>query len=70
VSAVCFHVEVSATGLSLVQRRPAERGVSNECDREAQSGEAMPWNRVEAPHEKKNVLASGNKKVVSTGCIP
>jgi hypothetical protein len=34
VSVVCCHVEVSATGRSLVQRSPAEWGVS-ECDREA-----------------------------------
>jgi hypothetical protein len=28
---VCFHVEFSATGRSLVQRSPTDRGVS-ECD--------------------------------------
>jgi len=35
VSVVCCHVEVSATGLSLVQRSPIEYGVSSECDHEA-----------------------------------
>jgi hypothetical protein len=33
-SVVCCDVEVSATGLLLVQRSPTECGVS-ECDREA-----------------------------------
>jgi hypothetical protein len=36
---VCFQVEVSAKGLSLVQRSPTECGVS-ECDREASKTEA------------------------------
>ena len=34
VSVLCCHVEVSASGWSLVQRHPTECGVS-ECDREA-----------------------------------
>ena len=34
VSVVCFQVEVTAWGRSLVQRSPTECGVS-ECDREA-----------------------------------
>jgi hypothetical protein len=34
VSVVCCQVEVSATGRSLVQKSPTERGLS-ECDREA-----------------------------------
>jgi hypothetical protein len=34
VSVVCWQVEVSATGRSLVQRRPTECGVPM-CDREA-----------------------------------
>jgi hypothetical protein len=34
VSVVCCQVEVSESGLSLVQRSPTECGVS-ECDREA-----------------------------------
>ena len=34
VSVVCCHVEVSASGRSLVRRSPTECGVS-ECDREA-----------------------------------
>ena len=34
VCIVCFQVEVTASGLSLVQRIATERGVS-ECDREA-----------------------------------
>jgi hypothetical protein len=33
VSVVCCQVEVSATGLSLVQRSPTECSVSSECDR-------------------------------------
>ena len=33
VSVVCCQAEVSASGRSLVQRSPTERGVS-ECDRE------------------------------------
>jgi hypothetical protein len=67
LSAVCLQVQDSAYGWSLVQRRPTECGVSNECDREAPSEEAMTWNRVEVPQK---VLASGNNKVVSTGCTP
>jgi hypothetical protein len=38
---VCCQVEVSASGLSLVQRNPTECGVS-ECDREA-STMRRPW---------------------------
>ena len=34
VSVVCYQVEVSASGRSLVRRSPTECGVS-ECDREA-----------------------------------
>jgi hypothetical protein len=41
VSVVCCQVEVSASGWSLVHRRPTECGVS-ECDREA-SIMRMPW---------------------------
>jgi hypothetical protein len=41
VNIVCCQVEVSATGCSLVQRRPTECGVS-ECDREA-STMTRPW---------------------------
>ena len=45
VSVMCYQVEVSATGLSLVHRTPTECGVS-ECDREA-STMRRPWcNRV------------------------
>jgi hypothetical protein len=40
VSVVCCQVEVSATGWSLVQRSPAECGVSKVCDREASKNEA------------------------------
>jgi hypothetical protein len=40
VSVVCFQVEVSASGLSFVQRSPTECGVS-ECDREASI--MRPW---------------------------
>jgi hypothetical protein len=41
VSVVCWQVEVSATGRSLVQRSPTDCGVS-ECDREA-SIMRRPW---------------------------
>jgi hypothetical protein len=44
---VCCQVEVSAKGLSLIQRSPTEYGVSNECDREAPLGEATARSRVE-----------------------
>jgi hypothetical protein len=39
VSVVCWQVEVSATGWSLVQRSPTECGVSKMCDREASKTE-------------------------------
>jgi hypothetical protein len=39
VSAVCYQVEVSASGWSLVQRSPTECGVS-ECDSDATTNEA------------------------------
>jgi hypothetical protein len=41
VSVVCCHLEVSATGRSLVQTSPTECGMS-ECDREA-SIMKRPW---------------------------
>jgi len=41
VCVVCYQVEVSASGRSLVQRSPTECGVS-ECDREA-SKVKRPW---------------------------
>jgi hypothetical protein len=41
VSVVCWQVEVSTSGWSLVYRRPTECGVS-ECDREA-SIIRRPW---------------------------
>jgi len=41
VGVVCCQAEVSAAGLSLVQRSPTECGVS-ECDREA-STLSRPW---------------------------
>jgi hypothetical protein len=40
VSVVCCQVEVSATGWSLVQRSPTERGVSNVSDCEVSKNEA------------------------------
>jgi hypothetical protein len=50
VSVVCYQVEVSASGRSLVQRSPSECGVSNECDREFSimkrpwpTGVVAPW---------------------------
>jgi hypothetical protein len=39
MSVVCCQVEVSASGLSLVQRSPTECGVSKKCDREASKNE-------------------------------
>jgi hypothetical protein len=47
-SVVCCQVEVSAKGLTLVQRSPTVYGVSNGCDREAPLEEAMARSRVEA----------------------
>jgi len=51
VSVLCFQVEVSASGRSLVQRSPNECGVS-ECDRETSimrrawpTGSVGPWER-------------------------
>jgi hypothetical protein len=52
-SVVCCQVEVSAKGLSLVQRNPTEYVVSNECDREAPLEEAMARSRVEATQKTK-----------------
>jgi len=49
VSVVCFQVQVSASGWSLIQRNPTECGVSNECNFEPQKGEAMTRKRVQAP---------------------
>jgi hypothetical protein len=60
VSVVRFQVGVSAPGLSLVQRSPTKCGVPNECDREAQSGEAMTRNCVETPR-----MGGGSRKEVS-----
>jgi hypothetical protein len=42
VSVVCWQVEVSASGRSLVCRRPTECGVC-ECDREASIIRRRPW---------------------------
>jgi len=50
---VCCQAEVSAKGLSLVQRSPNEYGVSNECDREAPLGKAMARSQVEATGKTK-----------------
>jgi len=52
VSVVCGQVEVSASSRSLVQRSPTERGVFNECEREAPLVETMSRNMVEAPQER------------------
>jgi hypothetical protein len=52
LSVVYCQVEVSASGRSLAQRSSTECSVSNECDREAQYGEAR--NRVEAPQRRKS----------------
>ena len=49
---VYCQLEASASGWSLVQRSPAQCGVS-ECDREASQGEALTRNRIEALQNKK-----------------
>ena len=51
VSVVCYQGEVSATGSSLIQRSPTKCGVP-ECDSEAQQGEAMTRDPVEAPQQE------------------
>jgi hypothetical protein len=53
VSAVCCQVEVSASDLSLVQRSPAECGVSNKCDCDAPLAWTMNRNMVESHRKKK-----------------
>jgi hypothetical protein len=58
VSVVCCQVEVSASGWSLVQRSPAECGVSK-CDREA-SIMRRPW-------PTRGCRAVGEKNVVLRG---
>jgi hypothetical protein len=42
VNVECRQVQVSASGLSLVQRSPTECGVSNECDRQEWT-DSWPW---------------------------
>jgi hypothetical protein len=49
---LCCQVEVSASGWSLVQRTPADCGVSNKCEHEAKQREAINRNRVDAPQKK------------------
>ena len=53
---VCYQVEVSVSGWSLVQRIPTDWSVS-ECDREAPSGKVMTWNRVEGSQGEKKIMA-------------
>jgi hypothetical protein len=60
VSVVCCYVDVSATGRSLVQRSPAECGVS-ECDREA-SKMRRPW-----PTGGRRVLGGGGVGIAHKG---
>jgi len=48
LSVVFYQVEVTASDRSLAQRSPTACGVSNECGCEAQYGETMTRNRVEA----------------------
>ena len=52
VSVVCFYVEVSATGWSLVQRSPIECGVP-ECNHETQTKKRPGRTRVIEPWKKK-----------------
>jgi hypothetical protein len=58
VSVVCWQVEVSATGRSLVQRSPTECGVS-ECDRRTSQKRSRPAKAVEAWRKKKHVPICG-----------
>jgi hypothetical protein len=46
---VCCQVKVFATGWSLVQRSPTERGVSKKCDNETSTkrGDPGPYRAVE-----------------------
>jgi len=57
VSVVCCQVQVSARGLSLAQRIPAECGVS-ECDREA-SKMRKPWPNRDCCTIKIKILPNG-----------
>ena len=52
VSVVCYQVEFSASGWSIVQRSPTKCGVSNEC--EAPQEETVTRNQVKAPQENKS----------------
>jgi hypothetical protein len=54
MSVVCYQVEFSVSGLSIVQRSPTKCGVSNECDCEAAQEETMTSNQVKAPQENKS----------------
>jgi hypothetical protein len=54
VTVVCCQVGISTSGWSLVQRSPADCGVS-ECDREA-STVGKPWPNWGVVHEKNNLI--------------
>jgi hypothetical protein len=57
VSVVCCQVEVSASGLSLVQRSPTDCGVS-ECDRESST-----MRRLWPTGGRGGLLHHGKKKI-------
>jgi hypothetical protein len=57
VSVVCYQVEVSATGWSLVQGSPTECGVSKKnCDREVSKNEEAQAHIGLSSHTKKKAL--------------
>jgi len=53
LSDVYRQVEVSASGLSLIQRSPTDCGASNECDLET-SRMRRPWSCVGPQRGRKN----------------
>jgi hypothetical protein len=55
VSVVCCQVEISALSWSLIQKSPTMCDVSKwVCLQSPGNGEAMMWNGIEAPQEKKS----------------
>jgi hypothetical protein len=59
VSVVCFHVEISATGRSLVQRCPTECGVSA-CDLETSTMRMPRTTRAVEPGIKWSLINHSN----------
>ena len=62
VSVVCCHVEVSATGRSLVQRTPTECGVS-ECDPETSKTNRLSPTGTAKPLQKPYLILNIRKKL-------